>query len=91
MYHALAGKPPFLGLTHLEVIHKHANEPLTALTEVATDIPQGLSDIVGKAMMKNPSERFQTAEELKQALLQVTADIAASQFKPLSKKLSKKR
>jgi tRNA A-37 threonylcarbamoyl transferase component Bud32 len=90
MYHALAGKPPFLGLTHLEVIHKHANEPLTPLTEVAKDIPQGLSNIVTRAMMKDPGERFQTAEELKQALLEVTADIAASQFKPLSKKLSRK-
>ncbi len=90
MYHALAGKPPFLGLTHLEVIHKHAHEELVPLTEAAEKIPKELSEIISKSMMKDPAQRYQTAEELKQALLEVTAEIAANHFKPLSKKLSRR-
>jgi tetratricopeptide (TPR) repeat protein len=86
MYHVFAGRPPFGGFTNLEVIRKHIKDPLQPLNSVAHEVPASISEIVGKTLEKKPENRFQSAEELKQALLKVSTTMAAEQFRPLIKK-----
>jgi tRNA A-37 threonylcarbamoyl transferase component Bud32 len=85
LYHVLSGKPPFSGATALEIIRKHIKEDPVPLKDFLVNVPQRLSDIVGKAMRKKPEERFQSAEALKQELLNLSRDMAITQFKPISK------
>jgi eukaryotic-like serine/threonine-protein kinase len=68
MYHALVGRPPFQGSSLVEVLRKHAEEPLERPREVSPLIPRSLSDLVCKAMAKKPEERFQSMSALRRAL-----------------------
>jgi eukaryotic-like serine/threonine-protein kinase len=68
MYHALAGQPPFDGPSIVDVLRKHAEEPLVPLVRVSPRVPLELSDIVSRAMDKDPDDRFQTVGELKDEL-----------------------
>ena len=62
MYEALGGKPPFEGVTPIQVLHRILNcEPASlSLSGEARD----LETIVLRAMAKEPQKRFQTAAEL---------------------------
>ena len=68
MYHAFAGQPPFEGPSIVDVLRKHAEEPLVPLVRISPRVPLELSDIVSRAMDKDPEERFQSVDELKDEL-----------------------
>ncbi|MEW6357346.1 MAG: ATPase, T2SS/T4P/T4SS family [Planctomycetota bacterium] len=72
-YHALVGLPPFMADTPLQVMMKHATEPLT-WSERAEGVPAEIRAIVERMMMKNPAERYTTCDA-------VIADIE-NYFKP---------
>jgi serine/threonine-protein kinase len=63
MYYALSAKPPFVGDSTVETIHKHMNELPEDFTH-RLKIPPGLQMIVLKSMEKNPEDRYQSAEEV---------------------------
>jgi tRNA A-37 threonylcarbamoyl transferase component Bud32 len=91
MYHVLAGRPPFPGLTALEVIRKHIEQPFPMPTELRSDVPGRIWEIVAKTMEKKPDARFQSVNELKQELLMVARDVAVHQYKPLLASLKRKK
>jgi tRNA A-37 threonylcarbamoyl transferase component Bud32/tetratricopeptide (TPR) repeat protein len=91
MYHLLVGRPPFVGFTNIAVIRKHLQEKPIPPAEMSADIPESLSDIIAKTMEKKPADRYQSVEEIKQDLLKVSRDMAVEQFKPLYRKLAKKK
>ncbi len=91
MYHVLAGRPPFPGLTALEVIRKHVEQPFPMPTELHSDVPGRIWEIVAKTMEKKPEARFQSVNELKQELLMVARDVAVHQDKPLLASLKRKK
>ncbi len=91
MYYTLAGRPPFQAYTVLEVIRKHFKEPLTPVVEVAPHVPKAISDIVSRTMKKKRENRFQSVDEVRESLTRVSGDLAIEQFKPLAKRLLKKR
>jgi len=68
MYHALAGQPPFDAPSIVEVLRKHAEQPLEPLVRVCPRVPLELSDIVSRAMEKDPEDRFRSVDELKREL-----------------------
>lgn len=68
MYHAFSGQPPFEGASIVDVLRKHAEEPLIPLVRVSPRVPLELSDIVTRAMDKDPDERFQSVDELRDEL-----------------------
>jgi tRNA A-37 threonylcarbamoyl transferase component Bud32 len=85
MYHALSGRPPFLGLTGLEVIRKQIYDKPISLTELTPEVPAKIADLVAKTLAKDPADRFPSAEMLRQALMKISRDVAIDQFKPLLK------
>jgi serine/threonine protein kinase len=69
LYFALTGRPPFPGGTSRTKIHSHRYEEPTALRQVRPALPQGFAGLVRKMMAKDPARRFQSAGELREALL----------------------
>ncbi len=64
-FKALSGSFPYQGSTLLEIVTKHINDEIPSLPE---DCPVRLNTIVTKAMQKNPRDRFQSIQELREAL-----------------------
>lgn len=85
MYHVLSGRPPFLGLTSIEVIRKHVYDAPTPLINLVPEAPVKLAEVIMKTLEKDPSDRFQSADALRQELLKISRDLAIDQFKPLLK------
>jgi eukaryotic-like serine/threonine-protein kinase len=68
MYETLAGKPPFEGRTPLAVLRRVADEAHEPLVKLNPDVPEWLEDTIDRLLAKEPSDRFQTAQELTEFL-----------------------
>jgi eukaryotic-like serine/threonine-protein kinase len=66
-YEMLAGHPPFQG-SHRVVVSKHIAERPVPVQRLRPDTPEPLAAAVMRALEKVPEERWQTGEELRQAL-----------------------
>jgi serine/threonine-protein kinase len=66
-YEMLAGSPPFQG-SHRVVVSKHIAERPFPIDRLRPDTPGALAGAVMRSLEKQPSERWQTGEELRQAL-----------------------
>src|SRR2546422_151647 len=64
MYELLTGRLPFVGDQSVAVAHAILHEDPITIRELAPEVPADLEHIVFKAMMKNPQERYQSAEEM---------------------------
>ena len=63
LYEMLAGRPPFMGDTPVAVAYKQVNETPVVPSQLNPDVPARLDAVVMKALSKNPSNRYQTADE----------------------------
>ncbi|HYU52232.1 MAG TPA: protein kinase, partial [Gemmatimonadaceae bacterium] len=61
LYEMLVGKPPFAGK---EGFVKRFTEPAPAPSSLRKDVPDWLDAVVGKALARNPEQRYSRAEEL---------------------------
>lgn len=64
LYEALAGEHPFPGVSSVERMYKHLNEPLPSITNLSDDIADEVNAVIGKATAKNPLHRYADALEL---------------------------
>jgi beta-lactam-binding protein with PASTA domain/predicted Ser/Thr protein kinase len=64
LYEMLTGQVPFTGDTPLEIAMKHLSEVPKPPSEHRPEIPHDLDSIVLRALAKEPSERYQSAEEM---------------------------
>lgn len=64
LYELLALEPAFNGRDRQELLRQIALEEARPLRRVRRNIPQELETIVGKAMAKNPEDRYATAQDL---------------------------
>jgi serine/threonine-protein kinase len=67
-YMLLTGRPPFQGETRLSVMMAHAREPVEPLRQSNPEIPEDLEAVVLRCLAKQPSERFQDASSIDDAL-----------------------
>jgi hypothetical protein len=67
-YEMLTGYTPFDADTPLAILMKHLNDPLPVPTQIDPSLPTALEMIVLKALAKDPDDRFQTADEMAEAL-----------------------
>jgi serine/threonine protein kinase len=71
LYFSLAGRPPFHGVgTSREKIRSHRRVIPESIRTIRPDVPLGLEQTLERMMAKDPSERFQSAGEVYQALLE---------------------
>ncbi len=64
LYEMLTGKKPFDGDTPVAIALKHMQSTPKKPTEINETIPEGLEQIVLRAMQKEPGQRYQTAGEM---------------------------
>jgi serine/threonine protein kinase len=77
VFEMLTGRPPFQAASALGVITRHLCDPPPALSQVRSDVPGWLDGVLGKALAKNPADRWQTMAEFALALTPAAADGAA--------------
>ncbi len=68
LYEAATGKLPFDGPDAVSVAMKQVNDLPASPREINPDIDPALESIIMRAMAKNPSERFATAQDMRYAL-----------------------
>lgn len=64
LYEMLTGKKPFDGDTAVAIALKHMQSAPKRPSEINETIPEGIEQIVLKAMQKDPQQRYQTAGEM---------------------------
>lgn len=69
LYESLTGRLPFPADTYAEICLKVHQEPPIQPTAHRADIPPALEAVILKCLEKDPSQRFQSAAELAEALL----------------------
>jgi serine/threonine protein kinase/sugar lactone lactonase YvrE len=74
LYELVTGRVPFEAETPLAVLLKHVNDPLPLPRQIKPDLPAAVERVILKAMAKAPEDRFQSAQEMVDAL---TAAVAA--------------
>ena len=84
LYEMLSGTWPFRGKTTIDVRHAVLHDPPRPIAEVrGSAVPPRLQQIVDRALAKEPKNRFQNMEdirnELRQALYEIDAGAAAYQ------------
>lgn len=73
MYFLLTGRPPFDYDKPLKVIIAHSHEAPQPPSELVSDVPEDLQQIILRCLEKNPDDRFQDAEHLGLALESTSA------------------
>jgi serine/threonine protein kinase len=71
LYQLLTGVMPYSGTVPLEVLLRKASEPVPDPRSYNPRLPDEIADILRMALAKNPSQRFETADALGQAVQQV--------------------
>jgi eukaryotic-like serine/threonine-protein kinase len=66
-YEMLTGNPPFQG-PHRVVVSKHIAERPVPIERVRPETPRELAGAIGRALEKQPNDRWQTGEEFRQAV-----------------------
>ena len=64
LYHALAGRPPYVADSPGEAAPMHISEPLTPLEEVQPTTPGPLAKLVYGMLAKRPGDRYADYDEL---------------------------
>ncbi|CAB4332174.1 unannotated protein [freshwater metagenome] len=65
LFELLTGQTPFNGETPVSIAYQHVNEPPKAPSTIDSSIPPTLDAIVMHALSKHPSQRYQTASEMR--------------------------
>jgi eukaryotic-like serine/threonine-protein kinase len=68
LYEMLTGRAPFTGDSPVAIAYKHVREDPVPPGRINPDVPDSLEAVVMKAMAKNPENRYQTADELREDL-----------------------
>lgn len=95
MYEVLSGRLPIEGENSYEMMNKHINEAPLSLSKSGVSVPPRLVKIVTKALEKDPGDRFENFDDLKDALKGLepglTAELKDILFTSSHAKLSKRK
>lgn len=64
LYQMVTGRLPYDGETPLSVVLKHLNDPIPSARTVNKEVPVSVDTLIQRLMAKDPTERYQTANEL---------------------------
>ena len=68
MFQTMAGRPPFQSKESIDVIVKHIREKPPELNSLVPDVPFEVNALVMKCLEKEPAARFQSMDELLDAM-----------------------
>jgi serine/threonine-protein kinase len=72
LFQAIAGRPPFQGKESIDLIVKHVREAPPELRSLVPELPLEVNALVMKCLQKLPEARFQSMEELLEAMRMAT-------------------
>jgi serine/threonine-protein kinase len=75
LYEMFSGRLPFKGEHDQAVLYSILNKQPKPITELRTDIPIALEQIIGKTLEKKPADRYQQIEELLDDLKSISEGI----------------
>ncbi len=64
LYECLTGRVPFLKDLDAAVIWAHVEELPTLPSAVRPELPDGIDDVIARALAKDPDDRYQTSREM---------------------------
>jgi len=67
-YYLLSGKGPFSGRPVMKMFIAHMSEHPRPLTEVRSDVPRELADVIARCLEKLPENRYSSVDALDHAL-----------------------
>jgi serine/threonine-protein kinase len=67
-YFMLAGRPPFEGERAIKIILSHAHDAVVPPTQLRSDLPGDMEQVILRCLAKNPAERYSSASALREAL-----------------------
>lgn len=79
LFQMMVGRPPFTGKDYLEVIFQHLKEPAPPFLKLRpdSDVPGEVEAVVMKCLAKEPAARYQTMDEMLDAM-RIAAAMAGS-------------
>jgi serine/threonine-protein kinase len=69
LFEAMAGRPPFSAASAAAVLDMQQHTPAPELRKLRRDVPRAVSDVVMQALSKAREARWQTASDMRHALL----------------------
>lgn len=81
MYEMLAGRPPFVGKSVVNLMVCHINESPKDIRKVTRGVPKPLAEIVMRLLEKKQEDRFQDAYKLLEALNDIDVSVRAGKKK----------
>jgi TolB-like protein/Tfp pilus assembly protein PilF/predicted Ser/Thr protein kinase len=81
LYEMFGGQLPFLGEHDQAVVYSILNKKPKPITDLRSEIPVSIGQVVDKALEKNPDERYQQIDELLDDLKSISAGIVPEEIK----------
>jgi len=72
LFESLAGRPPFSSPSAAAVLDMHQHQPVPDLRGLRRDVPKPLATVVARSLAKARADRWQTAGEMRAALVAAT-------------------
>ncbi|MCJ7434489.1 MAG: protein kinase, partial [Anaerolineales bacterium] len=90
LFEMVTGHKPYTADTPMAVLIMHSRDPLPRPKSFAPNLPQGVENVLLKALAKNPDDRYETAGEFAKALDEAASGVARGRT-PLPKLTGKMR
>jgi len=81
LYEMFGGQLPFMGEHDQAVVYSILNKNPKPITELRSEIPVSIGQVVDKALEKNPDKRYQQIDELLDDLKSISAGIIPEEIK----------
>jgi serine/threonine-protein kinase len=81
LYEIFSGQLPFKGEREQSVVYSLLNENPKPVTDLRSELPAALGQVVSKALEKKPEDRYQHVEELLDDLRSISAGIVPEEIK----------
>ncbi|MBA2664785.1 MAG: serine/threonine protein kinase [Bradymonadaceae bacterium] len=79
LFEMLSASLPYRGETAASVIRMHREAPVPDVRVLVRRVPQNIADVISRAMAKDPQDRFESAAQMRRALL---GDTHGAQLRP---------
>jgi len=86
LYEMFGGQLPFKGEQDQAVVYSILNKKPKPITDLRSEIPVSIEQVVNKALEKDPDKRYQNTEELLDDLKSISAGIVPEEIKARLKK-----